>query len=71
VADAAFKPGKPLDNTDLTHPYRKKMIRVFVARALYSLAHGQPASTNRSNHLTHGQPGLAHGQPAEGQVEDQ
>ena len=43
VADAAFKPGKPLDNTDLTHPYRKKMIRVFVARALHQLAHGQPA----------------------------
>src|SRR6266542_4288234 len=71
VADAAFKPGKPLDNTDLTHPYRKKMIRVFVARALYSLAHGQPASTNRSNHLPHGEAAstncpnhLAHGEAA-------
>jgi 4-hydroxybenzoyl-CoA reductase subunit beta len=40
VADAAFKPGKPLDNTDLTHPYRKKMIRVYVARALHALVHG-------------------------------
>ena len=38
VADAAFKPSKPLDNTDLTHPYRKKMTRVFVARALRRLA---------------------------------
>ena len=38
VADAAFKPAKPLDNTDLTHPYRKKMTRVFVARALRQLA---------------------------------
>jgi len=38
VADAAFKPSKPLDNTDLTHPYRKKMTRVFVARALRQLA---------------------------------
>jgi len=38
VADAAFKPSKPLDNTDLTHPYRKKMTRVFVARALHQLA---------------------------------
>jgi 4-hydroxybenzoyl-CoA reductase subunit beta len=38
AADAAFKPGKPLDNTDLTHPYRKKMIRVFVARALREIA---------------------------------
>jgi 4-hydroxybenzoyl-CoA reductase subunit beta len=38
VADAAFKPSKPLDNTDLTHPYRKRMTRVFVARALRQLA---------------------------------
>ncbi len=38
VADVAFKPSKPLDNTDLTHPYRKKMTRVFVARALRQLA---------------------------------
>jgi 4-hydroxybenzoyl-CoA reductase subunit beta len=38
VADAAYKPSKPLDNTDLTHPYRKKMTRVFVARALRQLA---------------------------------
>src|SRR6266545_5374119 len=29
VADAAAKPSKPLDNTDYTHPYRKKMTRVF------------------------------------------
>ncbi len=42
VADAAARPGKPLDNTDLPHPYRKKMIRVFVARLLRSLA-GLPA----------------------------
>jgi len=38
AADLAFKPGKPLDNTDLTHPYRKKMIRVYVARAFRELA---------------------------------
>jgi 4-hydroxybenzoyl-CoA reductase subunit beta len=38
VAEAAYKPSKPLDNTDLTHPYRKKMTRVFVARALKGLA---------------------------------
>ena len=43
VAEAAARPEKPLDNTDLTHPYRKKMIRVFVTRALRSLA-GLPAS---------------------------
>jgi 4-hydroxybenzoyl-CoA reductase subunit beta len=38
VADRAARPAKPLDNTDLSHPYRKKMTRVFVARALRRLA---------------------------------
>ena len=38
VAGVAAKPSKPLDNTDLTHPYRKKMTRVFVSRALRRLA---------------------------------
>ncbi len=38
VADLAAGPSKPLDNTDFTHPYRKKMTRVFVARALRALA---------------------------------
>ena len=43
VADLAAGPAKPLDNTDFTHPYRKKMTRVFVARALSSLAGLEPA----------------------------
>ena len=34
VATRAARPSKPLDNTDLGHPYRKKMTRIFVARAL-------------------------------------
>jgi 4-hydroxybenzoyl-CoA reductase subunit beta len=38
VAERAARPSKPLDNTDLTHPYRKKMTRVFVRRALRALA---------------------------------
>jgi len=38
AAEAAAGPSKPLDNTDLTHPYRKKLTRVFVARALARLA---------------------------------
>jgi 4-hydroxybenzoyl-CoA reductase subunit beta len=38
VAGVAARPSKPLDNADLTHPYRKKMTRVFVARALRRLA---------------------------------
>ncbi len=38
VAALAARPSRPLDNTDLTHPYRKKMTRVFAARALRRLA---------------------------------
>ena len=38
VADLAAGPAKPLDNTDFTHPYRKKVTRVFVARALAAVA---------------------------------
>jgi len=38
AAGVAARPSKPLDNTDLSHPYRKKMTRVFVARALRRLA---------------------------------
>jgi 4-hydroxybenzoyl-CoA reductase subunit beta len=42
AAQAAFKPARPLDNTDLTLGYRKQMTRVYVARALRELA-GLPA----------------------------
>jgi 4-hydroxybenzoyl-CoA reductase subunit beta len=38
AAEAAAGPARPLDNTDLTHPYRKKVTRVHVARALARLA---------------------------------
>jgi CO/xanthine dehydrogenase FAD-binding subunit len=38
VAELAARPARPLDNTDFTHPYRKRMTRVFVARALRRLA---------------------------------
>jgi 4-hydroxybenzoyl-CoA reductase subunit beta len=37
VADLAAGPSKPLDNTDYAHFYRKKMTRVYVARALAGL----------------------------------
>jgi 4-hydroxybenzoyl-CoA reductase subunit beta len=37
AAALAYRPAKPLDNTDLTHAYRKKMARVEVARALREL----------------------------------
>jgi 4-hydroxybenzoyl-CoA reductase subunit beta len=33
----AYRPARPLDNTDLTNPYRKKMAKVYVARALREL----------------------------------
>ncbi len=33
----AYRPAKPLDNTDLTYPYRKKMAKIEVARALREL----------------------------------
>jgi 4-hydroxybenzoyl-CoA reductase subunit beta len=42
VAAAAAGPAKPLDNTDYAHFYRKKMTRVFVARALRRLAGLEP-----------------------------
>ena len=38
IADLAAGPAKPLDNTDFTHPYRKKITRVFVARAIAAIA---------------------------------
>jgi len=38
AADLAAGPSKPLDNTDYAHFYRKRMTRVFVARALRRLA---------------------------------
>jgi 4-hydroxybenzoyl-CoA reductase subunit beta len=44
VAGVAARPARPLDNTDFTHPYRKKITRVFVARALRRIA-GFPDST--------------------------
>jgi 4-hydroxybenzoyl-CoA reductase subunit beta len=40
VADLAAGPARPLDNTDFTHPYRKKMTRVYVVRALEAIAAG-------------------------------
>jgi 4-hydroxybenzoyl-CoA reductase subunit beta len=34
VADAADKPSRPLDNTDLNHYWRKRMTKVYIERAL-------------------------------------
>ena len=38
VAAAADKPARPLDNTDLSHYWRKRMTRVFIERALRDAA---------------------------------
>jgi CO/xanthine dehydrogenase FAD-binding subunit len=34
VAEAADKPSRPLDNTDLSHYWRKRMSKVYIERAL-------------------------------------
>jgi 4-hydroxybenzoyl-CoA reductase subunit beta len=38
AADAAFRPAKPMDNTDFTLGWRKEMVRVYVQRALEAVA---------------------------------
>lgn len=40
AADAAFRPAKPMDNTDFTLGWRKEMVRVYVQRVLEELAAG-------------------------------
>jgi CO/xanthine dehydrogenase FAD-binding subunit len=40
AADAAFRPAKPMDNTDLTLGWRKEMVRVYVQRALDEVRRG-------------------------------
>ena len=38
AAEAAYKPAKPMDNADLNYAWRKKMVRVYITRALETLA---------------------------------
>ena len=38
AADAAYRPSKPMDNTDFDLSWRKQMTRVYVARALQQLS---------------------------------
>ncbi|HEX7592921.1 MAG TPA: FAD binding domain-containing protein, partial [Anaerolineae bacterium] len=40
AAEAAYKPAKPMDNADGSYAWRKKMVRVYVARALSELRIG-------------------------------
>jgi hypothetical protein len=37
AAEAAYRPSKPMDNTDFDLSWRKQMTRVYVARALEEL----------------------------------
>jgi hypothetical protein len=38
AADLAARPAKPLDNADLSHFWRKRMVRVVVEQALASIS---------------------------------
>jgi 4-hydroxybenzoyl-CoA reductase subunit beta len=42
VANAADKPARPLDNTDLNHYWRKRMTKVYIERALREAAGLEP-----------------------------
>jgi 4-hydroxybenzoyl-CoA reductase subunit beta len=44
TAEIAAKPAKPLDNADLTHFWRKRMVRVVVEQALTKVATTPPGS---------------------------
>jgi 4-hydroxybenzoyl-CoA reductase subunit beta len=44
VAEAADKPSRPLDNTDLSHYWRKRMTKVYLERALRDAAGLDPLS---------------------------
>ena len=45
AADAAYRPAKPMDNTDFDLSWRKQMTRVYVARALAELRQRRQAAT--------------------------
>jgi CO/xanthine dehydrogenase FAD-binding subunit len=42
AAEMAAKPAKPLDNADLSHFWRKRMVRVVVEQALARAGDQQP-----------------------------
>src|SRR5947208_16905676 len=48
VADAADKPARPLDNTDLSHYWRKRMTRVYIDRALRAACGVDPVARRLS-----------------------
>ena len=42
AAELAAKPAKPLDNADLSHFWRKRMVRVVVEQALQRVSDQRP-----------------------------
>jgi 4-hydroxybenzoyl-CoA reductase subunit beta len=48
AADAAFRPAKPMDNTDFTLAWRKEMVRVYVQRALTGIRDSETAERRRT-----------------------
>jgi len=55
AADAAYRPAKPMDNTDFTLGWRKEMVRVYVTRALEELsATGSPPPIGVGGRLARG-----------------
>lgn len=52
VADAADKPARPLDNTDLNHYWRKRMTKVYIERALRDAAGLSPLAGRLSAQVT-------------------
>jgi 4-hydroxybenzoyl-CoA reductase subunit beta len=51
VAEAADKPSRPLDNTDLSHYWRKRMTKVYIERALRDAAGLEPLTGRLSAQL--------------------
>ena len=47
AAELAAKPAKPLDNADLNHFWRKRMVRVLVEQALERVTGGAKRDTGR------------------------
>lgn len=51
VAESADKPSRPLDNTDLSHFWRKRMTKVYIERALRDACGFAPLDGRLSAHL--------------------
>ncbi len=52
LADAADKPARPLDNTDLNHYWRKRMTKVYIERASREACGLDPSAGRLSAHIS-------------------